>query len=192
MRIRNGAEKTAVLQDAQLDWRKLMNLQNPQCAMAIRPVISTWRSASTGMASISRNSTSSLWRARQPGPVYAHERECAVAVQAEGGSDPIDIWNGRHRRESLRQFLDFRADLARRMQEEWLSAAEKWKPGLDLVLTHVDDRFDTGMRDSIGRGCRARAAAAGDAQLLLPDRRSRDGMESGTAALSKSPRAISL
>ena len=27
-------EKTAVLQDAQLDWRKLMNLQNRECAAA--------------------------------------------------------------------------------------------------------------------------------------------------------------
>ncbi len=28
--------------------------------------------------------------------------------------------------------------------------AEQLKPGLDIVLTHVDDRFDTGMKDSIG------------------------------------------
>ena len=31
-------EKTAALQDAQLDWRKLMNLQNRDCAAAIREV----------------------------------------------------------------------------------------------------------------------------------------------------------
>jgi hypothetical protein len=39
------------------------------------------------------------------------------------------------------------------MQEEWigeLEAVRRRKPQLDLVLTHVDDRFDTGMRDAIG------------------------------------------
>ncbi len=39
------------------------------------------------------------------------------------------------------------------MQEEWLAKLEgerSNKPHLDLVLTHVDDRFDTGMRDAIG------------------------------------------
>ena len=29
-------EKTAILQDAQLDWRKLMNLNNPDCFAAVR------------------------------------------------------------------------------------------------------------------------------------------------------------
>jgi hypothetical protein len=39
------------------------------------------------------------------------------------------------------------------MQEEWIRELEKLregKPYLDLVLTHVDDRFDPGMRDAIG------------------------------------------
>ena len=37
--------------------------------------------------------------------------------------------------------------------DAWLKEAEQFrtaKPGLDIVLTHVDDRFDTGMKDSIG------------------------------------------
>jgi hypothetical protein len=49
--------------------------------------------------------------------------------------------------------LDFRAGLARRMQEEWLAeldVSRREKPDLDLVLTHIDDRFDTGMRDLLG------------------------------------------
>ena len=39
------------------------------------------------------------------------------------------------------------------MQEEWLAVLEstrRAKPHLDLVLTHVDDRFDAGMKDAIG------------------------------------------
>jgi hypothetical protein len=54
---------------------------------------------------------------------------------------------------SRRTFLDFRAGLVRRMQQEWIAELDltrRERPYLDLVLTHVDDRFDAGMRDSIG------------------------------------------
>jgi hypothetical protein len=54
---------------------------------------------------------------------------------------------------SRRLFLDFRSELARRMQQQWIGELEsirQQKPYLDLVLTHVDDRFDSGMRDAIG------------------------------------------
>ena len=39
------------------------------------------------------------------------------------------------------------------MQEEWLAEIESIRRArnyLDLVLTHVDDRLDTSMRDAIG------------------------------------------
>ena len=71
----------------------------------------------------------------------------------ERGWDPIEIFKSRTDTGSRRAFLDFRAELARRMQEDWLAEIERLrqeKPHLDVVLTHVDDRFDTGMRDAIG------------------------------------------
>src|SRR5205085_8640642 len=71
----------------------------------------------------------------------------------QAGWDPLEIWGKHNDAASLRQFLDYRAELARRMQEEWLEAAEDFRsvrPDLDLVLTHVDDRFDTGIKDAIG------------------------------------------
>src|SRR6202022_2857687 len=55
--------------------------------------------------------------------------------------------------ERTRAVLDYRADLARRQQQEWIGQIESIrasKPDLDFVLTHVDDRFDTRMRDLIG------------------------------------------
>jgi hypothetical protein len=69
------------------------------------------------------------------------------------GFDPIEIFGARKDEASQRLFLDFRSDLARQMQEEWLGQVESIrheKPDLDLVLTHIDDRFDTGMRDALG------------------------------------------
>jgi hypothetical protein len=71
----------------------------------------------------------------------------------ESGFDPRELFGARSDDASRRKFLDFRARLASRMQEEWLAELDQTrraKPDLDLVLTHVDDRFDIGMRDSIG------------------------------------------
>jgi len=56
------------------------------------------------------------------------------------------IFGARKDDASRTAFLDFRSELARRMQEEWLAVLETargQKPHLDLVLTHVDDRLDT-------------------------------------------------
>lgn len=53
----------------------------------------------------------------------------------------------------MRALLEYRADLARKQQTEWIAEMEsirRARPHLDLVLTHVDDRFDTRMRDLIG------------------------------------------
>src|SRR5207248_1995982 len=55
--------------------------------------------------------------------------------------------------QALRTFLDFRAGLASRMQADWLDVIDKTrssKPYLDVVLTHIDDRFEPGIRDALG------------------------------------------
>jgi hypothetical protein len=73
--------------------------------------------------------------------------------KAQAGFDPIDLFSTRKDAASRKLFLDFRSDLARRMQQEWLGELESvrvQKPDLDLVLTHVDDQFDKGMKDAIG------------------------------------------
>jgi hypothetical protein len=74
--------------------------------------------------------------------------------QSAHGFDPLELFKTKSADpEKLRTFLDFRVDLSRRMQTEWMAFVESTraqKPDLDLVLTHVDDRFDTRMRDLIG------------------------------------------
>ena len=86
---------------------------------------------------------------------------------AKHGFDPLELFREgsplHHSRngEGMRKLLEFRASLAHRMQLEWLDQLEQiraQRPQLDLVLTHVDDRFDTRMRDLIGA----------DAGRLLP------------------------
>jgi hypothetical protein len=144
-------EKTAALQDAQLDWRKLMNLQNRACAAAVRAGLKQMATRfDWDGVNLAELYFESLEGAGNPARFTPMNGDVRAEFRAQAGWDPIEIWSRHNDAASLRQFLDFRADLAKRMQEEWLAVAEQLKDGLDIVLTHVDDRFDAGMRDSIG------------------------------------------
>jgi hypothetical protein len=147
-------EKTALLQDAQLDWRKLMNLQNPDCVSAIqtglRAMMQRFDWDGVNLAELYFES---LEGAGNPARFTPMNNDVRSLFRARFGWDPIEIWGQRKDPASLRQFLDFRAELAGKMQVDWLRFAaglQTLRPGLDLVLTHVDDRFDTGMKDAIG------------------------------------------
>ena len=82
-----------------------------------------------------------------------------AAFRQTAGFDPMELFrpesprNAARDRAGLARFLEFRAELARTQQTEWIAQIEsirKVKPHLDLTLTHVDDRFDTTMREKIG------------------------------------------
>jgi hypothetical protein len=161
-------EKTAVLQDAFLDWRKLMNLANRDChaavAAGIQQLIDRFDWDGVNLAELYFES---LEGHSNPARFTPMNEDVRREFQALAGFDPLELFQAgspRHFEKNaagLRQFLDFRAQLARRMQEEWIEEIERArrrKPHLDLVLTHVDDRFDTRMRDLIGA----------DAAALLP------------------------
>ena len=95
----------------------------------------------------------SLEGAGNPARFTPMNDDVRTEFMAQTGWDPIELWSKHTDTASLRRFLDFRADLVRRMQEDWLTTVESFRtlrPDLDIVLTHVDDRFDTGMKDSIG------------------------------------------
>ena len=147
-------EQTAVLQDAQLDWRKLMNLTNRECfrevSAGVRAAVGRFDWDGVNLAELYFESLEGIANPSRFTPMNA---DVGALFQQEAGFDPRELFGARADEASRRKFLDFRATLARRMQEEWiaeLDATRRAKPDLDLVLTHVDDRFDTGMRDSIG------------------------------------------
>jgi hypothetical protein len=147
-------EKTALQQDAQLDWRKLMNLQNPDCVRAIQAGLrAMMRRFDWDGINLAELYFESLEGAGNPARFTPLNADVRRRFRARFGWDPIEIWGRRKDAASLRQFLDFRAGLAGKMQADWLRFAAQLQTlhaGLDLVLTHVDDRFDTGMRDAIG------------------------------------------
>jgi hypothetical protein len=145
-------EKTAVLQDAQLDWRKLMNLANRDCFRAVSAgVRDLLRRHDWDGANLAELYFESLEGVANPARFTPMNPDVRAGFQSLHGIDPIEFF--RPPAKSPAAFLAYRAGLARQMQEEWLAEVEsvrRDKPYLDIVLTHVDDRFDTGMRDAIG------------------------------------------
>ena len=68
-------EKTALLQDAHLDWRKLMNLQNPDCFRAVADGHSgADRALRLGRRQLRGTLLRVARRRRQPVAVHADER----------------------------------------------------------------------------------------------------------------------
>jgi len=147
-------EKTAILQDAQLDWRKLMNLTNRDCFRAAADsTAALMKRFDWDGVNLAELYFESLEGVGNPARFTPMNDDVRREFRARYGFDPIDLFAGRRDDASQKQFLDFRAELAQRMEEEWLGVLEtlrREKPDLDLVLTHVDDRFDTGMREAIG------------------------------------------
>ncbi len=147
-------EKTAVLQDAQLDWRKLMNLENPDCFRAVsegvKDLIGRFDWDGVNLAELYFESLEGV---RNPSRFTPMNDTIRAQFRAVGGFDPIEIFQTRKDAASERAFLDFRAQLARDMQQQWLGEIEAMRQkrsDLDIVLTHVDDRLDRTMRDAIG------------------------------------------
>ncbi|HEY7338360.1 MAG TPA: hypothetical protein VH639_25970 [Bryobacteraceae bacterium] len=153
-------EKTALLQDAQLDWRKLMNLQHPEtfqaAAEGVRGLLNRFDWDGANLAELYFES---LEGADNPARFTPMNEDVRAAFRSKAGFDPADLFNQASPRYwkndagALKEFLDFRASLAARQQEQWIAEVErvrKSKPHLDLVLTHVDDRFDSSMREKIG------------------------------------------
>jgi len=153
-------EKTASGQDAQLDWRQLMNLTDPQCERAVAAGLEglTARFDWDGL-NLGELYFESLEGHENPSRFTPFNAQVRAEFKAQQGFDPQELYQAGNAHQyannpaALRAFLDYRAALAARLQEGWLQrlvALRQSKPHLDLVLTHIDDRFDPTMRDKLG------------------------------------------
>src|ERR1700689_138677 len=105
-------EKTALCR-TQLDWRKLMNLQSPACAAAIRAGLrSMMQRFDWDGVNLAELYFESLEGAANPARFTPMNNDVRAAFRAQSGWDPLEIWKQRTDAASLRQFLDFRAGLA--------------------------------------------------------------------------------
>jgi hypothetical protein len=164
-------EQTALGQDAQLDWRKLMNLRNRDCfraaAEGVQALLGRFDWDGVNLAELYFES---LEGAANPGRFTPMNREVREEFRQLYKLDPIELFHNPRNHAALRSFLDYRSDLARRMQAEWLAEIEKARsshPDLDVVLTHIDDRFDQSMRDALGADVNATLPMADKHELTF-------------------------
>jgi len=153
-------EKTAFGQDAQLDWRKLMNLQNPACRKAVASEVSTlverfdWDGVNLAELYFeSLEGASNPARFTPMNDDVRQEFRKTVGFDPEMLFEPDSSYAAAKHPEALRKFLEYRAHLAAHMQGEWLSILDQErvkKPYLQVVLTHIDDRFEPRIRDALG------------------------------------------
>jgi hypothetical protein len=147
-------EKTGVLQDAHLDWRKLMNLANRDCfRSALYGITDLIRRFNWDGVNLAELYFESLEGLSNPSRFTPMNDDVRAQFLRTAGFDPVELFGSRKDPQSQRLFLDFRSKLAHDMQHEWLGEIEKIRRErsyLDVVLTHVDDRLDTSMRDAIG------------------------------------------
>jgi hypothetical protein len=153
-------EQTVAGQDAQLDWRKLMNLQNADCREAVKTEVSSLLARfDWDGVNLAKLYFESLEGDSNPARFTPLNVDVRREFQKAAGFDPKLLFDATSEhaaardKSSLTRFLQFRADLAARMQTEWMDYAVQQrarKPWLDVVLTHIDDRFEPGMRDKLG------------------------------------------
>jgi hypothetical protein len=153
-------EKTATGADAHLDWRKLMNLRDPDCAQAVHHGLERLlRRFDWDGVNLAELYFESLEGHENPSRFTPMNVQVRMEFREKAGFDPGELFaagGDRHwtrNAAGLRAFLDYRADLARRLQEEWIGTIDMLRkdlPHLDLVLTHVDDLLIEGTRDKIG------------------------------------------
>jgi hypothetical protein len=153
----NCREKTATLQDAQLDWRKLINLAAPDCfdkvAAGVRQLLRRFPWDGVNLAELYFESLHGPSNAPRFTPLNDWVRREAEAAL---GFDPIELfdpeaarfWN--RERKAWAQFVDYRAGLALRLQQRWLELIRAELPGADVAVTQIDDRFDDRMREFLG------------------------------------------
>lgn len=153
-------EKTALLQDAQLDWRRLMNLTNRDAFAAVskgvQDMLTRFDWDGVNLAELYFES---LEGHENPSRLTPMNDDVRLEFKSSAGFDPLELFDAKSPRHwtkdgaSLARFLDYRAQLAQRQQAGWIARMEalrQTKPHLDLVLTHIDDRFDTTMREKLG------------------------------------------
>ncbi len=143
-------ERTATGMDASLDWRRLINLVNPVCVAQVETsVFDLLRRYNWDGVNLGELYFESLEGSANPARFTPFNDDVRAEYKALYGRDALDDLKG----DGLPRLLAYRADLAARLQSDWLSKIASLRdqnPNLDIVLTHIDDRFDTNMRDALG------------------------------------------
>lgn len=150
-------EKTATLEDARLDWRKLVNLVDEDCAASAREgTAELLKRFDWDGVNLAELYFESLLGPEDPARFTPMNAAYRAKAGKRLGFDPLELfdregpryWNVA--REDWARFVDDRAGLALDLQKQWLRFIRATLPDAGLVVTQIDDRFDPGMRYLLG------------------------------------------
>jgi hypothetical protein len=143
-------ERTATGAEARLDWRSLINLVNSACAeRAEADVLSLLRSYDWDGVNLGELYFESLEGHENLARFTPFNDDVREEYRRLHGADMMEDLQGG----SVPRVLEYRVHLAARLQQRWLArlrTIREQKPNFDIVLTHIDDRFDTRMRAALG------------------------------------------
>jgi hypothetical protein len=167
-------EKTALLQDAQLDWRKLVDLVEPACAARVetglRSLLTRFQWDGINLAELYFES---LHGPSDPSRFTPMSNAARERGRGELGFDPLALFDElspafwSRNDQAWKRFVDFRADLAVELQGRFLRYLRKLAPHAHLVVTQIDDRFDDRMRPFLGADTAALLPLAEELDLTL-------------------------
>lgn len=152
-------EQTALLQDAQLDWRKLIDLSNPACSDRVKQgaasLLSRFSWDGINLAEIYYESLEGVQNPARFTPMSASVRK---GFAEDAGFDPamlFDTASPRHLSRNtagLERFLAWRRRRIGELHQEWLRFVGGLEASRDLhaVVTQIDDRFDESVRNNLG------------------------------------------
>lgn len=159
-------EKTATGRDAAVDWRLLMNLEDPDCFKAVTEGLQNlllkfdWDGADIA----------ELYFESPSGPAAPEDftplnKQVRRDFQNRYGMDPVQFFNKdsayywERNPTAWAKFVDYRVDLERDLSQrvlEFLSSLRRAaKPSLALILLYVDNIYDPEMRQGVGADLKA-------------------------------------
>jgi hypothetical protein len=154
-------ETTALGRDAEVDWRLLMNLEDPDCFRAatkgLRELLVGFDFDGVDIAELYFESTA--------GPASPEEftplnRQIRRDYRSRSGIDPMDFFQKhsplywKRNAAAWKQFVDYRVELERSLNQrvlDFLAGLRRTaKPSLALILLYVDNIYDPAMREGVG------------------------------------------
>jgi hypothetical protein len=152
-------QKKATGEDAALDWRKLMALENPECFKAVKDYLKEYIEAQDwDGVDIAELYFESLLGYRHPASFTPMSSFVRNEFRKTYGKDPINIFSpsspnyyGKDKT-LLNKFLEYRADLCTKLNRqvlEFLGPLREEKD-LDIYLTQIDNPLSREVKSAIG------------------------------------------
>lgn len=153
-------EKNALLQDAAVFWRKLVNLTNPGCfrtvANELEDLLLRFDWDGVNLSELYFDGISGIANLRELTPFNDDVR---TEVKQKYGFDPVDLFRASspvhylNNPNALKQFFQYRRDLLYRLNVQWIQellGLRAQRPGFAVTVLDVDDMLDPSIGDNLG------------------------------------------